>query len=125
MGAWAGPLDSLARLGSTALPAKAATARSYELMLNALGRHAPIHNDHMNTMMEMQTDSNKHVTVEAKKIYRNIVPDVTGMGLKDAIYILENNGLNVDVQGKGKVRQQSLAPGTRIIKGQNITLQLS
>ncbi len=94
-------------------------------MMNALGRHTTIRSEHMNTMMEMQTDSNKHVTVEAKKLYRNIVPDVTGMGLKDAIYILENNGLQVEVTGKGRVRQQSLAPGTRIYKGQNITLQLS
>ena len=37
-------------------------------------------------------------------MYRNIVPDVTGMGLKDAVYMLENNGMNVEVQGKGRVK---------------------
>ena len=125
MGAWAGPLDSLAKLGSAQLPAKAATARSYQLMMNALGRHTNIQHDYMNTLMELYTDSSKHIAIEEKKIYRNLVPDVTGMGLKDAVYILENNGLQVQVLGKGKVQQQSIPAGTRIVKGQNITLQLS
>ncbi len=79
----------------------------------------------MNVMMQMSTDSNRHMTVQPKIMYRNLMPDVTGMGLKDAVYMLENSGLQVQVQGKGKVHEQSIAPGTRIIKGQNITLQLS
>ena len=41
------------------------------------------------------------------------VPSVIGMGLKDAIYILENRGCKVRVEGVGKVRRQSLAVGTR------------
>ncbi len=45
--------------------------------------------------------------------------------LRDAVYVLENNGLLVTVVGRGKVSVQSIAPGTRIIKGQTITLQLS
>ena len=35
------------------------------------------------------------------------------MGLKDAIYLLENRGCRVRVEGLGKVARQSLAPGTR------------
>jgi len=124
MGAWEGPLDSLAKKGTAAMPAKAATARNYRVMLNALGKQPPVQSDHMNALMEMKTDSNKHVTIAAGKIYRNIMPDVTGMSLKDAVYILENSGLQVTVQGKGKVHVQSITPGTAITKGQNITLQL-
>ncbi len=41
------------------------------------------------------------------------VPSVIGMGLKDALYLLENRGCRVRVEGVGKVRRQSLAPGTR------------
>lgn len=41
------------------------------------------------------------------------IPSVVGMGLKDAIYLLENRGCKVRVQGVGKVVRQSLAPGTR------------
>jgi cell division protein FtsI (penicillin-binding protein 3) len=52
------------------------------------------------------------------------VPDVTGMGLRDALYILENSGLKVSVSGNGKVASQSLAAGSKIVQGQNIHIQL-
>lgn len=58
-------------------------------------------------------------------IIKGLVPDVEGMTLRDAIYLLEKNGLRVSVQGKGRVREQSLSPGTRISKGARIYLQLS
>jgi cell division protein FtsI (penicillin-binding protein 3) len=51
------------------------------------------------------------------------VPSVIGMGLKDAIYILENRGCRVRVEGVGKVRRQSLAVGTKA-NGQTCTLFL-
>jgi cell division protein FtsI (penicillin-binding protein 3) len=56
---------------------------------------------------------------------KKIMPDVVGMGLKDAIYILENKGLKISLQGKGKVINQSLAAGTNFIKGQKVTLFLN
>jgi len=58
-------------------------------------------------------------------VIKGLVPDVQGMTLRDAIYLLEKNGLHVSVQGKGRVSQQSLQPGTRISKGARIYLQLS
>jgi cell division protein FtsI (penicillin-binding protein 3) len=67
-------------------------------------------------------------TVAALKpvaIKDNTVPDVSGMGLRDAIYMLESNGLQVKVVGKGAVVKQSLHAGTRIYKGQVITIELS
>ncbi len=51
------------------------------------------------------------------------VPSVIGMGLKDAIYLLENRGCRVRVEGVGKVRRQSLAVGTRA-SGQTCVLYL-
>ncbi len=53
------------------------------------------------------------------------VPDVTGMGLKDALYLLENMGLKVSVSGEGKVIYQSLAQNTDFKKGEQIKLQLN
>lgn len=53
------------------------------------------------------------------------VPDVTGLGLKDAIYILENLGLKVNTTGRGKVIYQSLAQNTNFAKGQTIKIQLN
>jgi cell division protein FtsI (penicillin-binding protein 3) len=55
----------------------------------------------------------------------NRVPDVTGLGLKDAVYLLENMGLKVEAKGKGKVIYQSLAENTDFHKGQAINLQLN
>lgn len=52
-------------------------------------------------------------------------PDVAGMGLKDAVYILENKGLKISLQGKGKVISQSIAAGTNFTKGQKMTLFLN
>ena len=55
----------------------------------------------------------------------NKVPDVTGFGLKDAIYLLENMGLKVKAKGSGKVVYQSLAQNVDFQKGQLINLQLN
>ena len=54
-----------------------------------------------------------------------VVPDVRGMGLRDALYLLESAGLKVRIQGKGKVVSQSLAPGGAIGKENTIDIALS
>lgn len=59
------------------------------------------------------------------KISKYRVPDVKGMGLKDALFLLENLGLKVKCKGKGIVRRQSLKPGTRIKRGNIIYLVLA
>ena len=53
------------------------------------------------------------------------VPNVMGMGLRDAIFLLENNGLQVKPIGKGIVKSQSIPAGTKIANGQTIYLELS
>ena len=55
----------------------------------------------------------------------NKVPDVTGLGLKDAVYLLENMGLKVEAKGAGKVVYQSLAQNSDFHKGQSINLKLN
>ncbi|MBK8498792.1 MAG: transpeptidase family protein [Flavobacteriales bacterium] len=55
----------------------------------------------------------------------DMVPNVLGMGLKDALYILENRGLRVRVQGNGMVRRQSLPPGSRALDGSTIVIELA
>jgi cell division protein FtsI (penicillin-binding protein 3) len=56
---------------------------------------------------------------------KNIMPSVLGMGLKDAVYLLENKGLSLAFQGKGKVMAQSIVAGTNFSKGQKVTLLLN
>lgn len=52
------------------------------------------------------------------------VPNVKGLGAKDALYMLETCGLNVRLTGKGKVRSQSIQPGGAVRKGQTVYLTL-
>ncbi|MFZ1331816.1 MAG: penicillin-binding transpeptidase domain-containing protein, partial [Flavobacteriales bacterium] len=54
-----------------------------------------------------------------------LVPNVLGMGLKDAIYILENRGLRVRFEGSGMVKRQSLPPGTKATNGSMIVIELT
>ncbi len=59
-----------------------------------------------------------------KKTQKGLVPNVVGMGLIDATYMLEKFGLFVQPVGSGIVREQSIKAGLRINKGQKIILQL-
>ena len=61
----------------------------------------------------------KELTVQG-----GIVPNVIGMGAKDAVYALEKYGLRVIFSGKGQVVSQSVSPGQRIVKGQSIAIVL-
>ena len=54
----------------------------------------------------------------------NITPNVTGMGAKDAVYLLESRGLKVRLHGRGKVKSQSYAAGKEIVKGSECVLIL-
>ena len=60
------------------------------------------------------------VTISNKQM-----PSLSGMGLKDAVYVCENMGLKVSIKGRGKVAAQSLLPGQTIAKGQSINIQLN
>lgn len=55
----------------------------------------------------------------------SVTPNVVGMGLKDAVYLLENKGLKVTVTGRGRVMNQSIAAGVNFTKNQNIALILN
>lgn len=55
----------------------------------------------------------------------SVTPNVVGMGLKDAVYLLENMGLKVTASGRGRVIDQSLLAGTNFIKKQTISLILN
>jgi cell division protein FtsI (penicillin-binding protein 3) len=55
----------------------------------------------------------------------DLVPNVLGMGLKDALYLLENRGLRVRINGNGMVKRQSLSPGTRARQGSTILIELA
>lgn len=120
---WVGPLDSIAQHGDKKLVAHNAPAASYDVLMRRMGGKVP--EATANHIIRVATDSNNKVVVQPAKVYVGQVPDVSGLGLKDAVYLLEKQGMKVVVHGRGKVYAQSVAPGTKINRGQNIVLQLS
>jgi cell division protein FtsI (penicillin-binding protein 3) len=54
-----------------------------------------------------------------------VMPNVKGMGLKDALFLLESMGVKVSVKGKGKVTNQSVEAGRVLSKDIKVILELS
>jgi len=55
----------------------------------------------------------------------HVMPSVLGMGLKDALYLLENAGLKVKIIGSGMIKKQSIKTGGKFSKGTELILELS
>ena len=69
-------------------------------------------------------DSLSNVAITSLPDDRGVMPDVRGMGLKDALFVLESRGLRVRFSGQGAVVRQSIAAGTRIRPGAAVVITL-
>ncbi len=85
----------------------------------------PIDSASSNSEWAVSVKADSAVRLKTRIIKENVIPNVKGMGIKDAIYVLENLGLKVKIEGRGFVRSQSVLPGTRVTKGREIILKLS
>lgn len=63
--------------------------------------------------------------LKAQPVRGKLMPNVRGMGLKDALYLLENLGVKVQIKGKGRIVAQSVAPGTMLDRPVQVVLELS
>lgn len=70
-------------------------------------------------------ESGDTIRLSSVKLQQGLVPDVRGMSLRDAIYLLENSGLNVRYSGKGKVLRQSPQHGSRYSTGTTVSLEMN
>lgn len=70
---------------------------------------------------QMKLDREIHEQADTKS---PVVPDVTGLGLKDAMFIIENSGLRCRYTGTGHVTSQTPSPGAKATEGSAITLTL-
>ncbi|MDR2562672.1 MAG: PASTA domain-containing protein [Prevotellaceae bacterium] len=111
---------------------------SYEVpespkMKNTRGKNLAIIAEKMN--IKLGADADKMTWVIAKdtagmvkistlKINSRTMPTVEGMGLRDAVYLLETMGMKVAIKGAGVVNRQSPAPGTPVKKGGRAVLEL-
>jgi cell division protein FtsI (penicillin-binding protein 3) len=64
------------------------------------------------------------ITIRSTTAEKRVVPDVMGMGLSDALYLLEDRGLKVSFSGSGKVVYQSIGAGTALHQGDRIKIRL-
>lgn len=62
---------------------------------------------------------------EADTMSVNKVPDVTGMGVKDAVFALQKRGMRVRINGYGQISRQDIAAGSPAVKGKTVTLTAS
>ncbi|MCR4993997.1 MAG: PASTA domain-containing protein [Bacteroidales bacterium] len=59
------------------------------------------------------------------EVSAGIIPDLTGMGAREAVAILETSGLKVRLRGQGRVKSQNIPAGSKAVKDQTITLELA
>ena len=72
-----------------------------------------------------ETIGNKYIKLEKQKQYgKGTVPDVIGLGARDAVYQMESRGIRTQIYGRGKVVKQTLIPGTLIKKGATCCITL-
>ena len=102
-------------------------ATGYQEELKQLYERFEVPLDSMSTNAEwaIALKGKNSVLLDTRIFREGLVPNVKGMGARDAVYVLENLGLKVQVEGRGFVREQSILPGTRITKGSRITIRLS
>jgi len=101
---------------------KAGKAAELQMICNSMG----ISNHYAGSETWVKSSiSNKSIQWVGNTVEKPLVPDVTGMTLRDALYILENKGLRVEFSGSGRVSTQSLSKGTPFKNDQIIKLSLS
>jgi cell division protein FtsI (penicillin-binding protein 3) len=66
----------------------------------------------------------EEIVLRPRSVDLSVVPNVKGMGLRDAIYLLENSGLHVGVSGAGMVVKQTIEPGKKVSRGSYIHVEL-
>lgn len=99
-------------------------ATQFSTIASALGMTARVATESGWLQSAKESDDKKWDT-QSIKFGNKDVPNVQGMGLRNAMAVLESRGLKVIPVGKGKVARQSIEPGALIKKGQTITIHLS
>lgn len=107
------------------LPAlKNGSFRKTEIVLNGINQKYSLTGGNAD-WVGANTDLGSIVLKNNTSVKNGLVPDVVGMGARDALYLLEEAGLRVSITGAGKVKQQSLAAGSRVVNGAVIKIELN
>nr|WP_199079503.1 penicillin-binding protein [Pedobacter sp. ASV19] len=109
-------------VGNTKSPeAKSGQTKDVKRVYNAFGIKAlyAAKSDYFNSV-----DTSNGVVYEEYSAVKGAMPNVNGMGLKDALYLIGNAGLKAQVKGSGKVVSQSIPAGSKIGKGLSVQIEL-
>lgn len=120
IGGWSVPADSV--LDKKELKDVTSTSENLMTVFAGLGWKTTFPERSVFAKMDVSADNKYNIQKDA--IIKNKIPDLSGMGLKDALYLLETLGLHVTVSGVGKVINQSLQVGDNLVVGQSIHLNL-
>jgi len=109
-------------IGNTIAPeAKAGQSKATKKVYNAFGIKAlyAAKSEYFNSV-----DTSNGIAYQENEPVKGIMPNVKGMGLKDAMFLIGNAGLKARVKGSGKVTNQSLQAGSKIGRGLMVELEL-
>ena len=93
------------------------------VVLSALGLTPRIESDG-NSMWGKASVNNNTLVIQGDDENWSQVPDLTGMGARDALYALELRGMKATIRGCGKVVEQSIKPGTDVRRGATVKIKL-
>lgn len=119
-GSWYSPLDTLKKNREPELVVRAGAASQLSVLLPRFGEQDLPGEG----WVERREDTLASSPWQARNMDPELMPDVRGMGLRDAVYLLEKRGLRVERKGNGQVHAQSIDPGTPVKKGESIRLEL-
>ena len=103
---------------------KAGERDALEYVLNKLDIEADTDSLETKWVTAKVEEGREEIRLKDIPLHEGLVPNVIGMGAKDAVYLLENAGLQASLNGLGRVTSQSISPGSRVSKGQTVSLML-
>jgi cell division protein FtsI (penicillin-binding protein 3) len=95
-----------------------------KIVLNKIGQDYKDLDEKSEWVVCATEEGSDNLSIKSRSVIQNLIPNVIGMGARDAIYLLENAGLKVVIHGSGKVVEQSIQPGAKLVRGSVITIQL-
>ncbi len=78
----------------------------------------------MNSIWGTIETAGHKIDIKSESVDLGVVPDLKGMGARDAVYALELRGMKSKINGCGVVKEQDVSPGTKVKKGQTVNLKL-
>lgn len=64
------------------------------------------------------------ISLTPQNVQKDVMPDLTGMGARDAVYAIQSMGMKAELSGTGKVTKQSISPGETVLAGTRVRVNL-